>query len=68
MKRTVSVLFSDISGKELEDGDGETVKFSYRGVDYSIDLTDAEAARLDKLLSRYVDAATRVGGRKLPQK
>ena len=37
-KRVIEVLTSDLSGADLGD-DGQTIEFSYQGVDDSIDLT-----------------------------
>lgn len=53
----------------LDDTDGTpadiTVKFSAMGVDYEIDLSNANAAQFEKLLTKYTTAGRRVGGRKL---
>jgi hypothetical protein len=62
-QKTQIVLISDLSGKELPDGRGETIEFSYRGVDYQIDLSDKEAAGFDKSVAIYLAHATKVGGR-----
>ena len=62
-KRVIEVLTSDLSGDDLGD-DGQTIEFSYQGVDYSIDLTKKEANDFHKSLSTYTAKARRVGGRK----
>lgn len=62
-KRVIEILVSDLSGDELEAGRGETIEFSYRGKDYTIDLTDKEADDFDALMQPFVDAATGLGGR-----
>lgn len=62
-KRVIEVLTSDLSGDDLGD-DGQTIEFSYQGVDYSIDLTKAEANDFDKAVTTYTRHARRVGGRK----
>jgi hypothetical protein len=62
-KRVIEVLTSDLSGADLGD-DGQTIEFSYQGVDYSIDLTKKEANDFDKSLTRYTTNARRVVGRK----
>jgi hypothetical protein len=64
-ERIVRQLIDDIDGAEIRDGGGERVDFSYRGVDYQIDLSAANIAKLDKALKPYVDAAAKVraGGR-----
>jgi len=35
-RRTVTVLVDDITGKEIQDGWGRTVRFSVGGVDYGL--------------------------------
>ena len=40
---------------------GESVAFSYKGVDYTIDLTAKEAAGFDKAIAMYVEHATKAG-------
>lgn len=62
VKKTIEVVFSDLSGDEAENG--ETVAFSYRGVDYTIDLTKQEAAGFDKAVGMYIEHATKLGGRR----
>ena len=42
----------------------QTVPFMYQGVEYEIDLSDANAERLRKALAEYIDKARRTGGRK----
>lgn len=61
--RTVTVLVDDITGKEIQDGSGRTVRFSVGGVDYEVDLDDKGAKKFDEALSLYIDHARRVGGR-----
>ncbi|MHA7663604.1 histone-like nucleoid-structuring protein Lsr2 [Mycolicibacterium sp. HS_4_1] len=63
-ERIVVQLVDDINGTELTDDTGERINFSVRGVDYQIDLSAANVAKFEKALAPYVDAATRVGGRR----
>ena len=63
-QRVRTILISDLSGDEVEDG-AESVAFSYKGVDYTIDLTAKEAAGFDKAIAMYVQHA-RKGGRARP--
>ncbi|MUM34002.1 Lsr2 family protein [Mycobacterium sp. CBMA361] len=46
------------------DDTGERINFSVRGVDFQIDLSAANVAKFEKALAPYLDAATRVGGRR----
>ena len=60
-QRTIVQLVSDLSGDEMQAGEGRTVEFSVDGASYTIDLTDKEAAGFDKALAMYVDHATKAG-------
>jgi hypothetical protein len=42
----------------------ETVTFGLDGIEYEIDLSKSNAAKLRKAMGRYVDAARKVGGRR----
>ncbi|MFO6452907.1 MULTISPECIES: histone-like nucleoid-structuring protein Lsr2 [unclassified Aeromicrobium] len=55
-QRVVTILSSDISGKEIEDGKGETVSFALDGTAYEIDLTTKEADELRSSLATYIKA------------
>lgn len=61
-QRTQIITISDISRVEVVDG--ESIPFSFRGVDYVIDLTSQEAKEFDEALALYTGHAQRVGGRK----
>ncbi|MCX8557985.1 hypothetical protein EB75_04050 [Mycobacterium sp. ST-F2] len=63
-ERIVVQLVDDITGAEITDDSGERINFSVRGVDYQIDLSAANVAKFEKALAPYLDAATRVGGRR----
>jgi hypothetical protein len=63
-QRVVTQLISDLSAEEIQDGKGETIAFSYRGVNYTIDLTNDEASGFDSAIAEYVANANRVGGRR----
>jgi hypothetical protein len=61
--RTQVIKIDDIDGREL-DGDGNTIAFAVRGVEYKIDLSDKNMERFDKALEPYVSAAQKLGGRR----
>lgn len=63
-QRVHTILVSDLTGKEIEEGNGETINFSFRGVDYQIDVTLKEAEQFDKSIGKYLEAAQRLGGRR----
>ncbi len=60
-RKVVTTLVDDIDGVVIEEGKGETVPFALDGVNYEIDLSDANAAKLREALDTYVDRARRVG-------
>jgi nucleoid-associated protein Lsr2 len=60
--RVITKLVSDLSGKEIADGEGETVEFSYRGRSFAIDLTSAETAKFDSAMAKYLEHARAVVG------
>jgi hypothetical protein len=59
-ERIVRQLIDDIDGSEISDGGGERIEFSLRGLDYHIDLSNTNIAKLDKALKPYVDAGAKV--------
>jgi hypothetical protein len=61
-ERIVRQLIDDLDGSEIAEGGGERVEFSVRGVTYQIDLSNANAAKLDKALKPFVDGALKLRG------
>jgi hypothetical protein len=59
-QRTILELVDDLDGGTAD----ETVNFALDGVEYEIDLSDDNAARLRDALAEYVGHARRIGGRK----
>lgn len=59
-QRTILELVDDLDGGNAD----ETVTFSLDGVEFEIDLSADNAARLRDALAEYVGHARRVGGRK----
>jgi hypothetical protein len=57
VERIIHQLIDDLDGSEIQDGAGESIEFSVRGVEYSIDLSKANAVKFDKALKPYVSAA-----------
>jgi hypothetical protein len=57
--RSGALLTRVLVERLVDDADDapETVEFSYRGVDYEIDLSARNARALDKLLAPYLEAA-----------
>lgn len=50
----------DLDGSPVDEADVQTVKFSYKGTDYKIDLKPANAKKLDDALNKYIAAAEKV--------
>lgn len=63
-KQTLVQIVDDLDGTVVNEGEGETISFALRGVEYEIDLKNANVDKFDKALAKYVEVATRVGGRK----
>jgi hypothetical protein len=56
-KRTVHMLIDDLDGSDAD----ETVTFGVDGVQYEIDLSKKNAAKMRDALARYIEAGTRIG-------
>lgn len=64
MARKVLVqLVDDLDGKELGE-DGSTVTFAFQGTAYEIDLSAGNAEKLEKALTKYIEAARKVSNAK----
>ncbi|GAB1514345.1 histone-like nucleoid-structuring protein Lsr2 [Actinophytocola sp. KF-1] len=59
-QRTILELVDDLDGGKAD----ETVTFALDGVEFEIDLSAGNAARLRDTLAEFVGHARRVGGRK----
>ena len=55
--------FDDFNGQPLDAGSVDTVPFSYRGNDFSLDLTVDDGARFDAVMARYIKAAKKAQAR-----
>ncbi len=61
MARHISeTITDDLDGS----GNASAVSFSYNGAEYSIDLSNKNKTALDKVMKPYLEAATKVGGRR----
>jgi hypothetical protein len=66
-ERIIRQLIDDLDQTEIVDGKGGSVEFALRGTTYTIDLTDANIAKLDKALAPFVEAAARASGNHAPK-
>jgi hypothetical protein len=55
-KQIITLLTDDLDGAEAD----RTVEFGLDGVTYSIDLSEKNAGKLQKILEPYVSAGTRI--------
>ena len=62
--RTTVTLVDDLDGSEAE----QSIAFSFEGVDYEIDLSNAHAQALRDALAPYTAGARRSGGRRAPRR
>jgi hypothetical protein len=60
-QKTIVQLFDDLDGSSGEDI--TTVSFALDGVEYEIDLGEANASRLRDALEEFISAGRRIGGR-----
>lgn len=62
VQRTIVIFEDDIDGTEAV----ETIQITYQGVQYELDLSERNTAKLQKALDPYLSVARRVGGRRKP--
>lgn len=61
-ERIVRVLVDDLDQTEIADGSGGPIKFALRDTTYTIDLNEANTAKLEEALAPFIAAATRSPG------
>lgn len=57
-ERVIRQLVDDIDGTDISDG-GRTVEFSFRGIDYRLDLSEENLSEFEHAIRPYIDAAER---------
>lgn len=55
--REIVQLIDDLDGTILENAEGATIRFSLRGRSYDIDLSEANASKLEGALAPFIAAA-----------
>ncbi len=63
-QRTIVELVDDLTGEAIREGEGQTVAFTFQGVSYEIDLSDASIAELTEAITPYIESGRRIGGRR----
>jgi hypothetical protein len=61
-QKTIVTLVDDLTGEAAENI--STVEFALDGKTYELDLTEENSAKLRDVLSQYVTAARKLGGRR----
>lgn len=56
-----TVMIDDITGKEIPDGEGQTIRFAFQGYEYEIDLDSKGAAKFNTVIQHYIDHGRRIG-------
>ncbi|WP_448852577.1 histone-like nucleoid-structuring protein Lsr2 [Corynebacterium sp. 335C] len=56
-RKEIIQYFDDMTGESLADDAVETIRFSYRGRNYVIDLSKGNAEKFDEALKPFIDAA-----------
>ena len=63
-EKIIKQLVDDIDGSEAT----ETINFTYRNVDYRLDLSEKNAQKLDAALQKWIEPAQTIGRRRrMPQ-
>lgn len=62
-RKTKIVLEDDLNGEVLEEGAGETIRFSLDGQSYEIDLSADNAGQLRDDFARYVGHGRKIASR-----
>ncbi|MDQ1287225.1 MAG: hypothetical protein QG622_790 [Actinomycetota bacterium] len=60
-QKVVTLLTDDITGKEIPEGEGETIDFAFQGYTYSIDLDTKNSRKFHEAMSSYIEHARRTG-------
>lgn len=58
---TTITIIDDLDGKELNEGDAVKVRFGWNGKSYQMDLSQTNAAKLEKFITPYVESAQQIG-------
>ncbi len=59
-RREVTQYYDDLDGTPLAESDHQSVKFSFNGIDYALDLSKANLQRFHDVLTPYIAAAREV--------
>ncbi|MGO1950235.1 MAG: histone-like nucleoid-structuring protein Lsr2 [Mycobacteriaceae bacterium] len=60
-RKEVTQFFDDLDGTALTSDDVVVTEFSYKGTEYVLDLSDANAQKFAEVLEPYIAVSTKVG-------
>lgn len=66
-EKIVRILIDDISGEEIEAGEGQRVTFGFEGTTYQLDLSNENLQELEDALTPYIEAGARVSSGTKPR-
>jgi len=59
--QTITTFVDDMSGDEIAEGKGRTVKFAFDGTSYEIDLSNKNVAAFEKAIAPFIEAGRKAG-------
>ena len=59
-QRTITIFTDDLTGKDFQEGEGESVIFAYRDEFYRMDLSNESLAKFEKAIGNYIEKATSI--------
>ena len=62
-RTTIEQITDDFDGSDLDPTEVTVETFTVNGVDYSLDLGAKSAEKVNKDMRKWIDKATRIGGR-----
>ncbi|MBA4025322.1 MAG: hypothetical protein C0482_23450 [Gordonia sp.] len=62
-RETIQRIIDDFDGTELDPAEVIVETFTINGVDYQLDLGGKSAEKFDKDMQKWIDKATKIGGR-----
>jgi hypothetical protein len=60
--QTLVTMVDDLTGEEIPDGQAEEVFIGWNNIQYRLDLSKSNAAKLEKLITPYIEVAARASG------
>lgn len=61
-QKTRTYFIDDLTGDEIPEEEAKTLRFSYDGVEYELDLSEESATKLNEAIQPFIGSARRVEG------